>query len=194
MNVSLRQQLNHIDLGLKHYVQQLQFLAFHDPLTKLPNRFLFKDRLTGAIKHSKRSNQTFGLLFIDLDKFKSVNDNYDHRIGDKLLRQAADRITATLRESDTAARFGGDEFVVIVEDLSGDKAAAKIAAVILKKLRQPFDLEGQSISISGSIGIAIFPKHGWSSEQLIKNADMALYQAKALGGNNYQIYGSESRR
>ena len=172
----------------KEMEEQVQHLAYHDPLTDLPNRMLFTDRLQRALATAKRDNFQLALMFIDLDKFKPVNDTHGHHVGDLLLKEVAQRIRACLRESDTVARIGGDEFVVLLPVIKTSHDALEVAEKIRCSLNQPFELAGLSLGISSSTGIAIYPEHGDEEKQLIKNADDAMYHAKSVGRDNVQIY------
>ena len=168
--------------------EQVQYLAYHDPLTDLPNRMLFTDRLHQALAIDKRDNAKLALMFIDLDRFKPVNDEFGHDVGDLLLKAVAQRIQDCLRESDTVARIGGDEFVVLLPIIRAEKDALEAAEKIRCSLNQPFELAGHCLSISSSTGIAIYPEHGDDEKQLLKNADDAMYYAKSAGRDNVQIY------
>lgn len=166
----------------------ITYQAYHDILTDLPNRVLFKDRLGLAVLQAKRNDASLALMFIDLDRFKLVNDTLGHGIGDKLLQQAAVRLKACLRSGDTLARLGGDEFTAVLPELSDRQDAVLIAEKFLECLRQPFQLAGQSVHISASIGIAIYPTDGESTDELIRNSDVAMYQMKADGKNGYSFF------
>lgn len=166
----------------------ITYQAYHDILTDLPNRVLFKDRLGLAVLQAKRNDASLALMFIDLDRFKLVNDTLGHAIGDKLLQQAAIRLKACLRSGDTLARLGGDEFTAVLPELSDRQDAVLIAEKFLECLRQPFQLAGQSVHISASIGIAIYPGDGESTDELIRNSDIAMYQMKAEGKNGYSFF------
>ncbi len=166
----------------------ITYQAYHDILTDLPNRVLFKDRLGLAVLQAKRNSASVGLLFIDLDRFKVVNDTLGHAIGDKLLQQAANRLKACLRSGDTLARLGGDEFTAVLPQLSDRQDAVLIAEKFLECLRQPFLLAGQSVHLSASIGIAIYPTDGESTEELIRNSDIAMYHTKADGKNGHSFF------
>jgi len=170
--------------------QQLDHLAHHDPLTGLPNRLLFDDRLNYAIEQGLRNNQRCLLLFLDLDGFKVINDTLGHVAGDELLRIVGARLKDVLRASDTVARLGGDEFVILAGSTNPDYAA-QLAQKILEQLRVPIPLSGHLLSVSASLGIAVFPEHGVDSEQLMRAADMAMYAAKAEGRNRYQFYAED---
>ena len=163
-------------------------MAQYDALTKLPNRALFGDRLQQIFSIVKRTHEHFGLMYIDLDKFKPVNDTYGHEAGDALLKQAANRMQSCVRESDTVARIGGDEFVVLLASLKYDEDAQEIGEKIRHALNLPFPIAGNTLHISSSIGVAIYPAHGDNEKDLIKNADLAMYYAKENGRNNVTIY------
>ena len=174
---------------MKHSEAQLEHLAHHDPLTDLPNRVLFQSRLGHAIHVARRHEQRLGLLFLDLDGFKNINDSLGHPAGDELLQSIARRMTEHLRAVDTLARLGGDEFVILLENLRDSKEAAIVAQNVLSLLLKPFRLEaGQEVFIGASIGISLFPDDAEDATQLVRNADAALYQAKAQGRNTYRFY------
>ena len=162
--------------------------AYHDTLTGLPNRALFKDRLNVALHHAKRNQQRLAIMFLDLDRFKWVNDTLGHLYGDELLKHVAHRLTDCLRAQDTLARMGGDEFTLLLQDLQQADDASRVAAKIVEELKRPFLLDDREIFISSSIGIAIYPDHGDSIETLIKSADIAMYHVKWRGKNGYQYY------
>lgn len=157
-------------------------LAHYDFLTELPNRTLFTDRLRQALSSARRNRATLALMFIDLDKFKLVNDQLGHQIGDLMLKEVAQRLTSCIRESDTAARIGGDEFVALLPVIEDIQDANMVAEKILEAIEQPFFLEEHQIRISASIGIAIYPEHGLTSDAILTNADNAMYQVKHDGG------------
>ncbi|CAN5880908.1 hypothetical protein BH11PSE12_BH11PSE12_33890 [soil metagenome] len=163
--------------------QTLKHLAQHDPLTGLPNRALFDDRLGQAVAQAKRDQTRMALLFVDLDKFKTINDNYGHHLGDVLLKMVATRMEACVRKADTVGRLGGDEFVVLLPYVEDDSDALLVAEKICYALSHSFHLEEQSVRISASIGVAIYPQHGTDQQTLSKRADAAMYQAKTHGGN-----------
>ncbi len=169
---------------------KLNHLAHHDPLTGLPNRLLFDDRLETAMEQAVRNEQRCLLLFLDLDGFKGINDSLGHAVGDQLLRLVGDRLTSVLRASDTVARLGGDEFVVLTGSANPDYAA-QLAEKILDQLRRPFPLAGEQLSVTGSVGIAVFPDNGTDGQQLMRAADMAMYTAKAEGRNRYHFYADD---
>ncbi len=165
--------------------------ANFDELTGLPNRNMFRDRLEFEIRKSSRSRHAFALLFIDLDRFKEVNDTLGHETGDRLLMEAAGRIASSVRESDTVARLGGDEFTVILSDLEENVHVEQIANSIIQKLAQPFNLGGEHAYVSGSIGITLYPNDGKESSELLKHADQAMYVAKSLGKNRFAYFTPE---
>lgn len=170
--------------------EKLAHLAHHDPLTGLPNRLLFEDRLEHALELAQRQKQRCLLLFLDLDSFKVVNDTLGHSMGDELLRVVASRLRDTLRGADTVARLGGDEFVILA-DGSNPEYAAELAQRILNTVSAPIALAGEPITVSGSIGIAIYPDNGNDRHQLTRAADIAMYSAKAAGRNRYHFYSQE---
>jgi len=167
--------------------EQIEYQAYHDALSGLPNRLLFRDRLTIALAHAKRQDTPLVVMFLDLDRFKIVNDTLGHSLGDELLRVIAERLRSVLREGDTIARMGGDEFTVLLSDLKNAGAAAKIAQKLLEIVAQPVRVEGYELYVTTSIGIALFPNDGDTAELLLKNADSAMYRAKELGRNSYQL-------
>ena len=175
----------------KNWESQLIFLAHHDPLTELPNRVLFNDRLNHGIHRAARDNTQLAVLFIDLDHFKAVNDTLGHHIGDQLLQTIAQQLARTLRNSDTLARLSGDEFILLIEDISGIPDIILIAEKLLNVFTQPLILAGYELYLSVSIGISFYPNDGKESHELIKNAEAAMYQAKAKGRNNYYCYAKE---
>lgn len=172
----------------KDIEEHMQHMAQYDALTHLPNRALFNDRLQQAIAAAQRNKAHLALMFIDLDKFKPVNDTYGHGVGDLLLKDVALRIQDCLRESDTAARIGGDEFVILLPTIVTQQDASKVGEKILHALNQPFALTGHTLQISASIGVAVYPKHGSNEKLLVKSADIAMYHAKKNGRNNVKIY------
>jgi diguanylate cyclase (GGDEF)-like protein/PAS domain S-box-containing protein len=162
--------------------------AYHDELTGLPNRMLFSDRFAQTVDHVRRTGQTVALLFLDLDRFKTINDTLGHGVGDRLLQAVAERLRQSLRGGDTVARFGGDEFIVLIAGVDEGQDAALVAEKILQIMRPPFLLPPHELRISTSIGICIHPDDGEDIETLVKNADAALYRAKERGRNCYQLY------
>lgn len=172
----------------KELIAKLKHLATHDLLTKLPNRMLFDDVLTQTLFYAKRKGHMTALLFVDLDNFKTINDTFGHEYGDLLLATAATRMGRCIRLEDTLARLGGDEFTIILSEIKQHENAALIAQKILHELSLPFNLHEHQGNTSGSIGIAIYPSDSVTTAGLISHADSAMYQAKKLGGNNYQYY------
>ena len=175
----------------KNAEDRLAYLAQFDTLTGLPNRHLFHDRLLQTMAQAKRSGHPMAMLFVDLDRFKLVNDTLGHGAGDKLLKEAAARLSRCVRTGDTAGRFGGDEFGAILMDLAKPGDAGLVAQKILDALAQPFNLDGQDAFISASIGITLFPNDGDNPEALVMNADTAMYRAKEQGRNIYQFFTRE---
>jgi diguanylate cyclase (GGDEF)-like protein/PAS domain S-box-containing protein len=168
--------------------KRLSYLAHHDSLTGLPNRLLFQDRLAQTLAQAKRSGVQFTLIFIDLDNFKPINDTLGHAIGDRVLQEAANRLSGSVRECDTVARLGGDEFVILAPGLVGDTDIGGLCNKMIDALRQPIQTRGNELFIGGSFGCAEYPNHGNDEAVLLKCADMAMYKAKAAGGNSYAIY------
>ena len=176
---------------IKHREEKIKYLANHDPLTGLPNRLLFEDRLTVALARADRHRGCLGLLFLDLDDFKLVNDRLGHAMGDLLLQQMAGRLVACVRGEDTVARFGGDEFLMILQGIKSAADAEEAAGRILSNLNRPFLLKGQEVAISASVGITIFPDDGKQPDVLLKNADLAMYAAKTNGRNKFRRFTSD---
>jgi diguanylate cyclase (GGDEF)-like protein/PAS domain S-box-containing protein len=172
----------------KRAEEMISYQAYHDILTDLPNRALFKDRLGLAIAQAQRKETELAVMFIDLDRFKLVNDTLGHICGDELLQQVAARLKAALRQGDTLARLGGDEFTLCLPELQNRHDAQVVADKALECLQKPFQLAGSDVHISASIGIAIYPHDGESIDELLCNADMAMYQVKAQGKNGYSFY------
>jgi diguanylate cyclase (GGDEF)-like protein len=174
---------------VRHRFHQIELFhtANHDKLTDLPNRSLFLDRLGQILKESERYGRKFALLFIDLDGFKTVNDTYGHDAGDVLLIQTAERLTDCTRKSDTVARLGGDEFTVIVSEIKVPEDVEVVAQHILTALSTPFSIKNHSVTIGGSIGMSVFPDNGEDGDDLLRNADAAMYQAKMGGKNGYRF-------
>ena len=172
----------------KRSEEQIQHMALHDALTGLPNRTLLQDRIAHAIAVANRQSHALWVLFIDLDRFKFINDSLGHKAGDVLLMTIAQRLQTTLREHDTVARIGGDEFVLVLPDLAASPLTARVIQRILDAVSEPMLLEGQQIVIGCSIGIAIYPMDGVDEERLLEHADTAMYRAKKNGRNNFQFY------
>ncbi|UTW13398.1 putative bifunctional diguanylate cyclase/phosphodiesterase [Marinobacterium rhizophilum] len=171
--------------------KRLHFLANYDVLTGLPNRVLFIDRLSQSLRAAERSSGLVGVLYLDLDNFKDVNDSLGHNAGDNLLMTVAHRLTQAVRTSDTVARLSGDEFTLILTNLEHRDDAAVAARKILDQLSQPFDVAEQRLQVRASLGISVFPTDGTDSEELLRNADMSMYLAKQTGGGSYEFYRPE---
>ncbi|MDT4329938.1 two-component system response regulator [Methylomonas sp. MS20] len=172
----------------KYAEQQLIYLANHDPLTGLLNRDQFHARLTQALSAARRHGSKLALMFLDLDRFKLINDTLGHRLGDLLLQATSDRLKSTVRGNDVLARLGGDEFIVLLNDITHSDDVARIAQKTIDILTQPFTLEGNDLVVTASVGISVFPDDGKDSHTLLMNADTAMYLAKERGKNNYQFY------
>ena len=203
----ITQQGAYVGMGTGHDLMQmiterkqahLYHLAHYDALTGLPNRLLFEDRLTQALAQERRAGQLVALLFLDLDRFKAINDTFGHAVGDLLLKAVAERLSQSVRENDTVARMGGDEFTLIFSGLREPEDAGQIAHLILEAMAKPFVLEGHEVHVSTSIGITLYPLDNNSIDEkksaietLLKNADTAMYKAKDQGKNNYQFFKAE---
>lgn len=172
----------------KKYEEKIQQMAFHDSLTGLPNRKLFSDRLGIVLAQAKRNKKKVGIVMLDLDNFKDVNDTLGHDVGDILLKAVAERLSGTLRKSDTVARFGGDEFVLIFPDMEVIEEAIQVVQKIIDRFHKPFLIDTHQLVVTTSIGIAVYPNDGMDEEILMKNADIAMYQAKQAGRARYQLY------
>lgn len=177
----------------------INFQAYHDILTRLPNRSLFKDRLSVAITQAYRNQEKLAVMFIDLDRFKVINDSLGHTMGDRLLQSVSQRLLSCVRKGDTLSRFGGDEFTLLLPDIKNEAAALQVAEKMLESIKTPFDIAGHEIYIGASIGIAVYPDAGDDIEALIKNADIAMYRIKSSGKNgsilfNAEMNGSVTRR
>ncbi|MDO9195609.1 bifunctional diguanylate cyclase/phosphodiesterase [Rhodoferax sp.] len=181
---------NRIGVALAAHAREAQLVlrAHHDDLTGLPNRALLHERLQQELAHARRNGDQLALLFLDLDRFKAVNDTLGHDSGDQLLRVAAARLTACVRESDTVARLGGDEFVVLLTGLNNPLQAAALAGQILESLSQPFPISGSDCFIGASIGVSVFPADGTTADELLKHADIAMYRAKAAGRGRFVFF------
>ena len=173
---------------VKESQDKLDHMAHHDPLTSLPNRLLFHDRLQHAIDRAARDQQQLAILFIDLDRFKNVNDTLGHHVGDELLKQVAAALSGRLRDGDTLARLGGDEFIVLLENVDGQFGAGHVAEKLMAMFEQPFMVSDYELFVTGSVGISLYPNDADDLNMLIRNADVAMYQAKARGRNGYQFY------
>jgi len=171
--------------------EQLQYLAQHDALTELPNRVLLLDRLKQGLARARWHRRLVAVLFVDLDRFKTINDTLGHEVGDRLLQQLAERFRRSVREGDTVARFGGDEFVILLDDVANESDIAAIAKKVLETLAPPFEIDDQRLYITASIGISLYPNDGEDSGTLLKHADIAMYRAKELGKNTYQFFAAD---
>ncbi|MGZ8290613.1 MAG: bifunctional diguanylate cyclase/phosphodiesterase [Telluria sp.] len=174
--------------AVKEAQEKLDHMAHHDPLTALPNRLLFHDRLHHALARAGRDDEQLAVLFIDLDRFKNVNDTLGHHVGDELLKQVATALSLRLRDGDTLARLGGDEFIVLLENVDGAFGAGQVAEKLVTMFEQPFIVSDYELFVTGSVGISLYPNDATDLNMLIRNADVAMYQAKARGRNGYQFY------
>lgn len=176
---------------LRKAQDMIERLAFYDPLTNLPNRRLLQDRMRQAIEGARREGQQVAIMFLDLDKFKHINDSLGHPAGDQLLREIAQRLTDSVRAMDTVARLGGDEFTVVLSEIHHLNDVVHVAEKILERIQKPVILEGFSMHVTTSIGITLFPNDGTDINDLLRNADLAMYHSKSLGRNNFQFYTEE---
>ena len=172
----------------KNAQDRLVYMATHDVLTQLPNRGLFFDRVTQSLELAKRRGGRAALLFIDLDKFKPINDTWGHAVGDLLLKAVAQRLTARIRAADTVGRIGGDEFVILLREVANEEGAIKVAEALRDALRQPFEVADKTLAISASIGIALSPDHGGDASELTRHADEAMYRAKEAGRDRLDLF------
>jgi diguanylate cyclase (GGDEF)-like protein len=177
----------------KRYQEQLEYQANYDALTGLPNRNLLRDRLRQSV-FAQRFVRSIGVVFLDIDHFKFVNDSLGHNTGDKLLQNVAERLTETVRDGDTVARLGGDEFILILNDQPGQEVIYRAMQRIMNRIAEPIDIDGQELMVTCSAGISLYPQDGPDVETLLKNADAAMYQAKEKGRNNFQFYTAEMNR
>jgi len=168
--------------------ERIEFMALHDNLTQLPNRLYLMERLDSILALARRRQGTVATLFLDLDNFKLVNDSLGHHAGDVLLREVAHRLKQAVREADVVARLGGDEFLIVLTDIANHDDAGVVAANLIEAISAPALIDGQTMSVSPSIGISIFPDDGQSADELIRRADAAMYRAKNCGRNNYQFF------
>ncbi len=183
------------DARTQEYVmERLQYLAYYDGLTGLPNRRLFLDRLNVSISHARRDKHMMAVIFIDLDQFKTINDTLGHKIGDAVLVGVTERMKSCLREDDTLARLGGDEFTAILPAISHPDAAGSVARKFLECLADPLDIEGQELRITASIGISIYPDDGEDADSLLHHADIAMYRIKETGRNGFLHHNSKTHQ
>ena len=171
----------------KEFERHLQHTATHDALTNLPNRTLLLDRLDHSIARAQRNNSRLGVLYIDLDNFKDINDTYGHAAGDFVLQEFTSRILGETRKSDTFARISGDEFVMLMESISDSNQVEILGEKILQLVHEPFEMNGSTFEVTLSIGVSVYPDDGGTSLRLIQQADAAMYEAKKAGKNNLQI-------
>jgi diguanylate cyclase (GGDEF)-like protein/PAS domain S-box-containing protein len=174
--------------------EKIEFLAHHDPLTRLPNRILLRDRFEQGLLHAARAGSKVAVIYLDLDRFKAINDTLGHPVGDRLLVSVAERLRTCVRESDTISRQGGDEFVVVLMDVGDAQVAGQVAGKIIESLATPFDLDGHVLATSGSIGISLYPDDGDDFDNRLKQADTALYHAKDGGRNTYRFFDEAMNR
>ena len=172
----------------KHAEERLEHLAHYDTLTNLPNRALFYDRLRQALAQARRNRWTMGVMFLDADRFKNVNDTLGHAVGDQLLQQIAERLTRSVRSDDTVGRLGGDEFAIVLSTLASAQDATLVAQKIMAAFKEPFKLEGAEVYVTASVGITLYPDDSSDQDVLVTNADAAMYRAKEIGRNSYQFY------
>ncbi|HKU68384.1 MAG TPA: sensor domain-containing diguanylate cyclase [Candidatus Baltobacteraceae bacterium] len=170
------------------HAERIEQLAFYDSLTGLPNRVLFSDRIRQTIGAAKRYNRGFAVMYLDLDAFKEINDRFGHPAGDLVLKAVAERLVAALRESDTVARFGGDEFVILQPVVNGSSDAADLARKIVSAMQVPLQIADFEQAVYTSVGVALYPQHGTTADELMEHADHALYRAKGAGRNQWQFY------
>ncbi|MDA0191014.1 MAG: EAL domain-containing protein, partial [Proteobacteria bacterium] len=175
----------------KRAEERIRHMAEHDALTGLPNRVLLGDRLSQAIAAAQRERRVMALIFLDLDRFKNINDSLGHQIGDRLLQAVAGRIVGTLRGSDTVSRPGGDEFILLLPEIAHPDAAARIAEKLIEALARPCVIDGHELAVTASLGISIYPEDGEDAETLIRNADTAMYHSKESGRNVYHFFRPE---
>ncbi len=198
-SISISQGVNHtaicrtalIDISERKALERARFLANFDSLTGLPNRTLLEDRVAQALAAAQRNHTQVGVLFLDLDRFKQINDSFGHAVGDTLLQEVANRLMQCVRRVDTVARLGGDEFIVLLPDLNGGEHAAIAVENILQSMSQLFIIEGHQFKIMPSIGISIYPDDGSDMQTLIRNADSAMYHAKKATDQHFKFYTPE---
>ncbi len=175
----------------KQYESQLEYQAQHDALTGLPNRNLLADRINQVINRVQRHDSLVGVVFLDLDNFKVINDSLGHEVGDQIIKAVSERLVSAVREGDTVARYGGDEFVVVLDDMVQEKNVADITRKLMAEMTAPFNIDGRDIIVTVSLGVAIYPRDGEDQATLLRNADTALYRAKEAGRNTFQFYAAD---
>jgi diguanylate cyclase (GGDEF)-like protein len=188
------QQLHAAMMKRREAEERIEFLAYHDPLTELPNRLLIRDRLEKSIAHAKRRGTRVALLFCDLDNFKFINDTLGHVVGDALLREVSERLVSMIRSCDTVSRLGGDEFLIILDDLADGQDAVPVLLKLLERMQQPLSIDDHDLSVSVSVGIALYPEDGTDFDTLLQKADTAMYRAKAAGRNTYRFFDQEMNK
>jgi len=191
LNRTLEQKVLERTKELQAAMEKTQHMATHDVLTGLPNRSMFSQRLNYAIQAAQRYQRQFAVLFIDLDRFKIINDTLGHEAGDQLLQEIATRLKQSLRAVDVVGRLGGDEFIILIEEVNELNQVVIVADKILTNIIKPITLMGQECRITASIGISMFPKDAEDEQSLMKNADIAMYLAKEEGKNNYQFFSKD---
>lgn len=183
---------NMLEVRLLHqeardHAKSLESMALHDALTGLPNRRLLGERASLAIAHARRNKSSMAIVYLDLDGFKQINDTWGHDAGDMLLKMAAARLLATVRQEDTVARLGGDEFVMALWEIHNAEDAARVGSKMMAAMSQPYDIQGRVANMTSSAGVALYPTHGGDVDTLMKSADLALYEAKAAGKNVFRV-------
>jgi diguanylate cyclase (GGDEF)-like protein len=175
----------------KSWESRIYSLAYSDSLTGLPNRLLLRDRLEHAIAAAQRNRTLVGVLFLDLDQFKTINDSYGHHVGDQLLRDIGERTRGCVREIDTVSRLGGDEFVVVLPELKDRQDAGAVARKILGAVTQAYRIDAHEVTVTPTLGISLYPQDGIDAETLLRNADTAMYHAKEGGRNRFEYFRSQ---
>ena len=182
-----------LHVAARNHSKMLESLALQDPLTGLANRRLLAERMSMALGHARRNESVMAVMYLDLDEFKGINDTWGHLAGDILLKMVAGRLVATVRAEDTVARLGGDEFMIALWHVSGSDYLDGVALKVIDAVSKPYDIEGHTVRITTSVGVAIFPVHGEDADTLMKSADLALYEAKHAGKNAYRMAETHSR-
>lgn len=185
----MKEMLEENEETMRSSYNQMEYLAYHDTLTELPNKLAFYERVEGVLKSSAETSAKHGILFIDLDNFKQINDTYGHEYGDSVLQQAAERLTNIIdREKDALARIGGDEFLIFAYDIGSGEKLNEWKEQIKKVFKEPFLLDGEEFHVTMSVGCALFPEHGTTHYSLVRNADTAMYHAKQSGKNQFCVF------